>query len=209
MCDIQEMTRRFVVEYYLIWFDPAHPSQTYKEEVEQLKLMYELRVSGDWKEVKNQIQKEKTTYHLIISGVQDETILKEIENISSISSIFILNKNNNRPLCLNNANNQKLKCVGTDIKTLTSKVKESLIKWQREESSIRTDFPAFAPIFDDYDKSKMNYLHYYLQGLTNFQNRAQAKRDFVGLAKQIDKNRDDLRNFENTYHDYNMESILN
>jgi len=209
MCEIQEMTKLFVVEYSLLWLDPYNQSQAYQQEVEKMEVMYDLKIStaADWKDVKDQIEKEKTTYHLIISGVQDESILKEMANISNVSSIFLFD--DNFSASLNHLNSQKIKCVETNIEGLLLKIDECLVKWQREESSLRTDFPAFAHIFDDYDKSNLNYLHYYLQGLTNFQNRDQAKRDFISLAKQIDKNKSDLKNFENAYNDYDPESILN
>ena len=207
MCEIQEMTKRFVIEYHLLWLDPTHQTQAYLKEVETMRMQYDLKISAaDWKDVKDQIQNEKTTYHLIISVIKDETILKEIEDISNISLIFIFN--NNLPASLNSSKYPKIKCVESNIEGLLLKINECLVEWQRKESSVRTNFPAFAPIFDDYDKSKMNYLHYYLQGLTNFQNRTQAKRDFIRLAKQIDKNRDDLRNFEKAYNDYDTGSIL-
>jgi len=203
MCDIQEMTKLFVVEYYLIWFDPTHLSQTYKEEVEKLKADFNLRISADWKEVKEQIQNKKTTYHLIISGIQDDIILKEIENISNISLAFVFN--NNFSASLNISNYPKSKCVETNLKTLILKIEIYLNKWQREDSSLKKDFPAFAPIFDDYDKSKMNYLHYYLQGLTHFRNRTQAKRDFLDLAKKL---YNDFNEFDQAYNDYDMAKIL-
>ena len=82
-----------------------------------------------------------------------------------------------------------------------------MIYWKKIKSSRRVDLPSFAPIFDDMDLSEMNYLPFYLKGLVNFENRDQAKRDFLDLAKSLNGNNSDIREFEGMYNQYNMHEI--
>ena len=102
----------------------------------------------------------------------------------------------------------KIVAVENDFEDLLKKINKTTTEWQRKSSSLRVNFPAFAPIFNDYDKSENRYLGIYLTGLVNFKNRNQSKTDFLNLARAIYQDKTHIEDFSQNYNDYNMESIL-
>jgi len=91
------------------------------------------------------------------------------------------------------------------------KIQENLLKWYEQQSSLKLNLPAFAPIFNGSDKSQMNHLHHFLKVIPNFENREQAKNDFVTLSRRIysdEKNEKKIADFEKTYNQYNKEAVL-
>jgi len=74
-----------------------------------------------------------------------------------------------------------------------SQLEENIVEWQREKSSLRTELLAFAPIFDNMDKSNVNFNHLRLKGFISFKNREQAKRDFIKLSKAIFRDRANIK----------------
>ena len=72
----------------------------------------------------------------------------------------------------------------------------------------RYDFPAFGPIFTSADTSKMNKLYYYLHGFILFQNRQQAKNDFLSLVRKVYGDTSNMDNFEKHYNEYNRDQVL-
>jgi len=74
-------------------------------------------------------------------------------------------------------------------------------------SELSLTFPAFATQFDVLDKSHVYKVHQYLRGFVNFQNRKQAKEDFIKLARKFYEN-NEITEFERDYNEYNREKIL-
>ena len=93
------------------------------------------------------------------------------------------------------------------IITTTDKTENS-----SKKLSLRLDYPSFAPIFNDKDTSRNNKVYHYLKGFIHFNNRQQAKDDFVALAGKVyskDKDKEKIKEFEDFYNEYDRDSILN
>jgi len=71
------------------------------------------------------------------------------------------------------------------MEKILSQIQKNLSQWYQKMSSFKLNLPAFAPIFNDSDKTQMNHLHHYLKVIPKFKNGSQAKTDFVNLSKQI------------------------
>jgi len=75
-------------------------------------------------------------------------------------------------------NYSKISCVETDVQSLVNKIQENLLQWYKKRSSLKLNLPAFAPIFNDSDKSQMNHLHRYLKVIPNFKFETKRKMTF-------------------------------
>ena len=101
--------------------------------------------------------------------------------------------------------------IERSIEDILTTINQNLQIWEKKSPS-RKNLPAFAPIFDDCDKSSLNHIHRYLKVIPNFKNRLQAKDDFVTLAKAIyssdAKTLKSIEEFAETYKEYNQSEIL-
>ena len=208
LCPIQDLTKHFVKDHLVAWHDPniqGDENIQYKTAIESF---CQVKTFTDWEEASSFLKSTDTVCSLITSGRNGELLVKETHDISNIFNIFIF--------CENKAFHQtwaqnypKIVCVEDDIKQLLQQIQSNIISWQRQESSLRSGLPAFAPIFDARDQSHVDSLHLRLKGLVNFANRAQAKRDFLTLSKAIYPDDVNLADFEANYNQYDMKTMLN
>jgi len=208
MCHLPEMTKLFIKEYIFIWYDPHSLSKKYPLCTEELQSYYEAKIFSEWDECFSLITKEKIDCHILISGPDTEILTKELLNNSTIMKPIYVFNDDFTPEKISRARSDKKKlCLENQIENLVKTIKKSMTEWQRKSSSLRGGLPAFSTIFDDYDKSMINKLHYYLIGLTHFESRIQAKRDFVSLSKTCYSTKRYYTEFE-AYDQYDMEKIL-
>jgi len=209
-CHIEEMAKHFFKEYVIVWHDPNVNSQENKKYLDQLKKFCKVKTFTEWENAANYISETKETCHVITSGTDGEVLVREINQRENVLNIYIF--------CLNidyhstwAKNYGKVSCIEILMKDVVRKIDENLTEWYKNEHSFRRNFPAFASIFNDYDKSSMNNLHRYLKVIPNFKNRSQAKSDFVALSKAIFLDQKDMlmiRRFERNYTHYNKKDIL-
>jgi len=209
-CKLEEMVKQFFKDYVIVWHDPNMNSRENKRYLIQLEKFCEVKLFTEWKKASDYITEIKATCHVITSGTNGEVLVKEIfprENVSVIY-IFCGNKDHHSTWA---KNYQKVSCIETHIQSLLDCVKQNLLEWYKHASSLRMNLPAFAPIFNDSDKSEMNNLHRYLKVIPNFKNRLQAKNDFLNLSRAIYSDQNNISfmaSFEKTYNEYNKEAIL-
>jgi len=209
-CSIEEMMKAFFKDYAIVWHDPNVDNQENQQYIIKLRQFCEVFTFKEWKEASICIKEAKLLCHVITSGTNGELLVKEISASQSVSNIYIF--------CGNKAhhstwaqNYPKVSCVETEIEAVLHKVQQNLLEWYKEASSLKLNLPAFAPIFNDSDKSEMNHLHRYLRVIPNFKNREQAKDDFVRLSRKIysdQANAKLLEEFEKNYNEYNKEKTL-
>ena len=209
-CTREEMIKRFFNDYEIVWFDSEVKSNENRKYIAQLEKFYEVKTFTEWKEASTYIVEAKTACHVITSGKNGESLTKEIFSSSHVVEIYIF--------CQNKAHHEawakdynKISCIETDIQKVLNQIQLNLKKWYKQFSSMKRNLPAFAPIFNDSDKSEMNNLHRYLRIIPNFQNTEQATVDLISLAKEIysdDNNMKFIRDFESTYNQYNKKEIL-
>ena len=209
-CGLDEMVKRFFKDVVIVWHDPNVCSQENKQYKVQLEKFCQVETFTEWEKASRFIQGTTAICHVITSGTNGELLVKAISLSQNISNIYIFcgNKDYHSTWAKNYA---KVACVETQIQRVFDQIEQNLLKWYKEASSLRLNLPAFAPIFDDWDKSEMNNLHRYLKVLPNFRNRSQAKNDFLALSKAIysDKHNTALiASFERNYKEYNKEVIL-
>jgi len=206
LCSVQELTKHFLKDHLLVWHDPNIQNLTqYEAKFEPL---CQLKTFSDYKEASSYLQSTDTACSLITSGSNGEVLVRETHDLPNLFTVFVFD--GNKTFHQTWAQNYpKVSSIEDDIKQLLSQIQGSIIAWQRQTSSLRTGLPAFAPIFDDSDKSDVDSLHVRLKGLANFTNREQAKRDFVNLAKAIYSDFANMADFEANYNQYNMKTLLN
>ena len=144
---------------------------------------------------------------LSLQGTNGELIVKEISDIKNISTIHVFCRNIENHKEWSNQS-PKVVSIDNEFKKLLENITHYKMIWQRQSSSLRVNLPAFAPIFDDSDKSRNIYLHAYLKGFINFKNREQSKKDFLILAKSLFGKNTYTEDFEKNYNEYNMQNTL-
>ena len=209
-CSLEEMMRAFFKDYVIVWHDPNVKNQENQQYITRLKKFCEVFRFTEWEKVKDYIQSAQAVCHIITSGTNGELLTKEISTSQSVANIYVF--------CGNKAyhstwaqNYHKVSCVETEIEAILSKIQQNLLEWYKEASSLKLNLPAFAPIFNDSDKSEMNHLHRYLRIIPKFKNREQAKDDFVRLSRKIYSdpiNEKLLKEFETDYNRYNKGKTL-
>ena len=204
-CSIEEMMKGFFKDYVIVWHDPD--VENHQQYIEQLTKFCEVATFTEWEKAKDYIQNTQTVCHVVTNG---ELLVKEIFEKENVSNIYVFceNKEENSDWI---KNYPKISCVEKDIQKLINQIQQDLLQWYKKASSLKLNLPAFAPIFNDSDKSQMNNLHRYLKIIPNFKNREQAKEDLLNLSKVIytDPNNQKLiADFEANYNGYNKEQIL-
>jgi len=204
---VEEMAKLFVKEYIIVWHDPNIDSPENSDYIQDLRKISEVKTFSDWEEASNYVQSIEKICNVITSGKNGEVLVKDIANQSNVLGFYVFCGN----IEFHSQWAQyyaKVMCVEDDMNNILAKLKKVLLEWQKEESSLRIGFPAFAPIFDDMDKSENNYLHLKLKGLVNFKNREQAKHDFVSLARIIYNEESHIKDFQKDYNQYKMEKVF-
>jgi len=209
-CGFGEMIKAFFKDYFIVWHDPNLNSQENQKYMDRLKKFCHVLTFTDWQKASLYIYEAKASCHAITSGANGEFLVKEISPSPTVAHIYVFCKS--KDYHSNWAKNYpKISCVERDIENVLDKIQQNLLKWYKEASSLKLTLPAFAPIFNDSDKSQMNHLHYYLKVIPNFKNREQAKNDFVELSKGIysdAENQKEITRFVNDSSNYNKEKTL-
>jgi len=209
-CPLEEMVKHFFKDYVIVWHDPNVDSQENQKYMAQLKKFCEVLTFTEWEKASAYVQETKASCHMITSGTNGDLLVKEIYMKESVVSIYVFCRN--REKHVNWAKNyQKVSCVETQLQEILARINENLLDWYKQASSLKLSLPAFAPIFNDSDKSEMNHLHRFLKVIPSFKNREQAKIDFISLSKGIysdEKNVNFIASFEAYYNEYNKEQIL-
>ena len=209
-CSLEEMTKAFFKDYEIIWQDPNVNSQENQQYLTKLEKLCKVKAFTEWKQAENYLNTAKTVCHVITAGTNGEFLVNEIFSSQNVPRIFSFcqDEEEHSPP---SKHYEKILCTETNIEDVIAQIQKNLLRWYKQTSSLRLDLPAFAPIFDDHDKSKMNHLHYYLKVIPSFHNRAQAKNDFASLSKAVfsDKKNEELSaEFEQTYNKFDKEAIL-
>ncbi len=204
------MIKSFFKDYVIVWHDPDLNSQENQHALIQLEKFCQVFSFTEWQKASSFIKETEEICHGVTSGTNGELLVKEIFSALNISNIYIFCRD--KDFHLSWAKNYlKISCVETDIQKVTNQIQQNLLEWYKEKSSLKLNLPAFAPIFNDSDKSEMNNLHRYLKVLPKFKNRQQAKEDFINLSKNIYTDPHNLKfiaAFEQSYNDYNKEEVL-
>jgi len=202
MNDIRDMAKEFQQEFTVMWCDPkvnCESKQKLEKEIEMH--IKESNVFLDSSELYQNIKSYAgTPYHLILSGKDSsaEKLIKEIDNLKGLLGLYIYGDS---PVKIPDERVE----IQSTLEELIPKIKEGF----RTKSKLVNTFPSFATNFDAVDKSHIYNVHYYLKGLIHFNNRRQAKEDFVKLARKIYQDQERLlERFENEYEEYNGERIL-
>jgi len=209
-CGLEEMVKRFFKDWVIVWHDPNIGSQENKNYKDQLEKFCEVKTFTEWEKAAEFILRANAVCQMITSGTNGELLVKEISSSQNVSSIYIFCGNRDYH-SIWARRYSKVRCVETDMQQVLYLIEQNILKWYKEASSLRVNLPAFAPIFDDWDKSEMNNLHRYLKVVPNFKNRLQAKEDLVNLARTIysdETNLSYIDAFEETYSEYNKEAIM-
>ena len=209
-CSLEEMVKHFFKDYIVVWHDPNVNSPENQQYITQLKQFCAVLTFTDYETALAAIQESQAACHVITSGTNGEVFVEKIHENSNIVKIYVF--------CMNKENHsawaqkyQKISCVETHIQNLIDQIKQNLLEWYQQASSLKLNLPAFAPIFNDGDKSQMNHLHRYLNVIPNFKNRAQAKTDFVNLSRLIytdTKSGNHIECFNQFYDKYSKTDIL-
>jgi len=209
-CPLDEMVKQFFESEMIVWHDPSvdfGQNQQYRQRLEKF---CEVKTFTEWERASAFLLKVRKTCHVITSGTNGDLLVKEINSRNNVSRIYVFCEN--KDYHSNWAKNyQKVVCVKTDILDILSQIEQNLLELDKKRA-FRTNFPAFAPIFNDSDKSEMNSLHLFLKVIPSFKNRKQAKSDVVALARAIYSDPRDLgwiEDFEKAYNEYKKEDILN
>ncbi len=207
---LEEMIKYFFKDYVIVWHDPNLNSQENQGHRAQLEEFCKVFTFAEWEKAKDFIHEAKEICHLITSGTNGELLVKEIFEKDNVCNIYLFcgNKEYHETWA---KNYQKVECVETEIKIILDKIQHNLEKLLKKENSFQMNLPAFAPVFNDSDKSEMNSLHLFLKMIPNFKNRDKAKSDFVSLSKRVYSNPNELKlieEFAQTYNDYNKEQTL-
>ncbi len=209
-CSLQEMVKRFFNDYMIIWCDPGVNSEENKKYIAQLEKFCQVKTFTEYEKAVSCLKEIKAICHVITAGTNGELFVKEISPSDNILQIYVFCQN--KDLHSTWAKDfPKISCIETHIQNVLNQIQQNLLKWYKQASSLKVTLPAFAPIFNDSDKSEMNNLHRYLKVIPNFKNRVQAKQDLLTLSKEIysdEKNMGFIVSFERYYHHYNKEEIL-
>ena len=202
MCDIKEMAKQFQEEFVVIWCDPELSTESKKILGKEFEIA-ETNIYRDFEDLLNKLENcdnsSELPYHLILSGkTQIERVIDRIDDFKGLLCLYIYDT----PRVVDKSHSRKVKIEKT-LEGLVPKIREGV----RTNSRLKNTLPAFATQFDDWDKSHINKVHYYLRGFVNFKNRKQAQRDFLNLAKRIYQSKR-LIEFEQEYDKYDKEQIL-
>ena len=199
---IPDIAAKFLKECLLIWHDPNVNGQHNLPIAEALRTICDIKRFSDWEKAARFIKETSAVCHVITSGTNGELLVKEIYDLPNVWSIYIF--------CGNvefhsswAKNYSKVACVQNQVTPFVSTVNGEVCRWQREVSTLRLGFPGFMLLFDD--EAKMDFS----ASVVSFENRQEAKRDFIKLTRGISNDKRHIDEFEQTYNDYDMRTILN
>ena len=210
-CSVEEMMKAFFKDYVIVWHDPNVNNEENQQYITQIKRFCEVFTFTEWEKASAYVKEAKAVCHVLTSGTNGEVLVKKIFENDSVCHIYIFCGDKEYHSNWAQKYKKRVSCVETSIQSLISQIQQNLLEWYKEASSLKLNLPAFAPIFNDSDKSQMNNLHLYLKVIPNFKNREQAKDDFMRLSRGIysdQVNAKLLKEFEKDYNQYNKKRTL-
>ncbi len=209
-CSIEEMMKAFFKDYVIVWHDPNANNQENQQYITQLKKFCEVFTFTEWEKARDHIKGSQAVCHVVTSGTNGQLLIQEIFESENVCNIYIFcgNKEYHSTWA---QSYPKISSIETAIQNLINQIQQNLLEWYKRASSLNFNLPAFAPIFDDSDKSHMNHLHRYLKVMPNFKSREQAKNDLLNLSKAIytdSNNQRMIGDFENSYNEYQKDNTL-
>lgn len=210
MSSVEEIKKLFLKEFLLVFYHPDVHTEIMKEYCLQLKQICEIKTFEDWREAADFIENShtQTDFSVVTSEANGEIFLDKIVNQDNVFSMTVLCLNGSMVIpWIRKYIGKKSTSIQPSFQVLKIWAQKEVIRWQRD-SYLRLNFPVFAPIFDDYERSENNYLYFYLTELVKFGNREQSKKDFLSLARNLYRDTHNMNDFEKDYNDYHMANIL-
>ena len=197
-CKVEELAKLFFKDCTIIWYNSNSNSKQSMKRLEKLNTVNDVVVFHIWQQALEYIQRTNTPLQVIVSGQDAEALVKAASNEPKVLSIHLFD----RDLDIENQWTEaypRITSVEYRFNSLLSKL---------HRDSLKLDFPVFAPVISDVDTIKMNKLHLYLIGLTQFRNRDQAKHDLLALAQRVYRDKNNMDEFAQTYTNYDKTAIL-
>jgi len=213
MLDVGQMKKQFLKELKIIWIDQQVESPDKAPFVLDLQNFGDVKKNTEFAEALEEIKDSKAVCFVLAYGLAIEK-MNELATYPNVEAISIYNYDQNcRNVLIDLVNNKKAIMDGF-IQNAVQSVKSAIWYWEGgTRSSLKVDLPAFAPIFDEEDKSELNEIHLFLKGLIYFENREQAKKNFLDLSRAIyaadPREQQNIEDFLRTYKEYEKKQILN
>ena len=207
MCSLEQMAVNFSgLDHVVIWQDPNIRSPENSSNLDKLALIGDVKAFDSWQEASSYIQQLSIPCQVLTSGANGESFISTIAGSPNVKSAYVFCGNTNFHKSWAKKYPKLVVCVENDFEVVLGQMKRDLIAWQRQNSCLRVDLPAFG----DVDVTEMNRIHYYLKNFVHFNNRQQAKSDFLMLSSAVyqDKDKDNIDAFNIEYKDYDMKKIL-
>jgi len=205
-CDAQKMVQYFLEGALTIWYDHNFGNENYKQELTQVLKVKEENTYFNFDEFVERIsQPIDSSYFLIMTGKTEPIkIVDQLNQFKNLKGLYIYDASPE----LSQIENPRVR-VGKTIKELVPEIEHET----QSNPTKKLDLPTFATDFDSVDRSRLFKLHLYLKGLVNFQNREQAKKDFIHLIQNVSLNPSSRRSkkvseFQGAYHHYEKDEIL-
>ncbi len=198
---IPEIVRNFTRETVIVWHDPNANSEYNMKYAHEIQQFADLRTFLNVQETIDDIKSLKIPCYALTAGSNGEAFVKEASELPNVLGIYVF--------CGNvefhsqwAKNYPKVTQVENVFQKLCFHLFEIIVlKWQRNNSVLRTGLPAFAPYSESSGPISPKFIEY--------QDRVSAKKDLLTLAINAysDKSFQDM--FENMYIQYQSGAILN
>ena len=192
-CDVDKLAEHFLVKVGVIFYDRDIESETRKDYLNTLKETHNVQAFTILQEALDYIHTAQAPFYLLTTVEHGEPLIQQTSANHNLLKAYVL-------------------CDDV-IKRWIEKPKKVVYKESKFigpfGKNYRYDFPAFGPIFSSADTTNMNKLYYYLHGFLLFENREQAKSDFLSLVHKVYDDIKNIDDFEEHYRQYDKESILN
>ena len=169
--------------HIIIWHDPKIASKENVKYTDSLKELSDIKGFDNWEEASKYIEAIQFPCHVITSGTNGQELVKEISPNPRVVSIFIFARSTDYHKTWSQEY-PKVGAVKSKFENLKLSLQKSIIAWRKESSSSHRDgFPLFS--FDTQD----------IQEFIIFNNRAQAKKDFLTLASSVYLDKENIVDF--------------
>ena len=205
MASLEQMAVKFSgLDHIVVWQDPNIKSPENISYLDKLGLISDLKVFDSWQEASSYIQELNIPCQALTSGTNGESFISTIAGSPNVKSAYVFCGNTSFHRSWAKKHPKLVVCVENDFEVILDQMKRNLIAWQRQNSSLRVDLPAFG----DADVTQMNKIHYYLKSFVHFNNREQAKSDFLMLSSAVCRDKSNINAFHAEYKEYDMKKIL-
>ena len=199
MCDADDLAKLFFTQDSIIWYNPDTESTPKFSWLDRIKQFSDVVCFTKLQKTVDYIRKSPIQCHIITSGRVGESSIIKISKEPTVKSIYIL--------C--NDTNLFEGWIGQHPKVISVENKFNSLLYNLRRNLLKLDLPAFGPVFDDMDISRMAKMHYYLKGFVKFKNRTQAKKDFLRIAGKVYQDNSNMLKFTRDYDQYHMNTIFN